>query len=302
MVASCSFSRCILSVLPLASSLLLLACVDSNARAESKGSAAPFEKTSGQTVPKGSGAEVDAGAETKPSRETAFRETQPSGAHAPLDGTPGPGDDENASESTAKPTNERDDHESPSFQGKAQPLSDDVREEMKGRSWTKACPVQLDELSLLTVSHWDMEGNVVLGELVVASDVADDLLLVFEKLFELEFPIERMRRISHYDGDDDRSMADNNTSAFNCRRVAGTNRWSEHSFGTAVDINPVMNPYVRGEHVAPPAGRQYLDRSDARPGMLVPGAAVRAFKDIGWGWGGDWRSLKDYQHFSRSGR
>ncbi len=189
-----------------------------------------------------------------------------------------------------------------SFEGRAQPLTDDVREHMMGTSWHEGCPVDLDDLVLLTVAHWTMDGRRKVGEMVVAERVAEDVLEVFEELYEQRFPIERMRRIAHYDGDDAASMSDNNSSAFNCRQVAGTKRWSEHSFGTAIDINPVQNPYVRGDRVEPEAGADYLDRSDVRPGMLVPGPAVDAFKGMGWGWGGDWSSLKDYQHFSESGR
>jgi hypothetical protein len=190
----------------------------------------------------------------------------------------------------------------PAFEGRAGPLPAAVRQEMTGVSWREGCPVHLDDLALLEIAHWDMAGGRARGELVVAARVADDVLGAFGRLYDLRFPIERMRRVDHYDADDDRSMADNNTSAFNCRPVAGTSRFSQHSYGTAIDINPVQNPYVRGERVAPPAGRDYLDRSEVRPGMLVPGPAVRAFKDLGWGWGGDWRSAKDYQHVSETGR
>lgn len=191
---------------------------------------------------------------------------------------------------------------SPTFQGEAEPLPKEVRSHMTGRSWREGCPVDLDDLALLTMSHWDMDGEVVAGEMVVSEEVADHVLKAFESLFDQGFPIAEMRRIDHWDGDDDRSMEANNSSAFNCRYVAGTKRWSEHSFGTAIDINPKQNPYVRGDLVAPPQGRAFLDRDDVRPGMLVPGPAVDAFKSIGWGWGGDWRSAKDYQHFSKSGR
>ena len=98
-------------------------------------------------------------------------------------------------------------------------------------------------------------------------------------------------------------MAANNTSAFNCRPVAGTSRWSEHAYGRAIDVNPVQNPYVAGRHVSPPAGRRYADRAGRAPGMIRAGdAVVRAFAAAGWGWGGAWRTARDYQHFSASGR
>ena len=98
-------------------------------------------------------------------------------------------------------------------------------------------------------------------------------------------------------------MAANNTSAFNCRKKTGGKSWSEHSYGAAIDVNTIQNPYVRGARVLPPAGRPYVDRDPTVPGLIVAeGAVVKAFRDIGWKWGGHWRSLKDYQHFSASGK
>ncbi|MDP8970451.1 MAG: M15 family metallopeptidase, partial [Actinomycetota bacterium] len=141
------------------------------------------------------------------------------------------------------------------------------------------------------------------GQLVVARAIADEVLSVFARLFDAGFPLERVALVDDYGADDDASMAANNTSGFNCRTVAGTARWSEHAYGTAIDVNPVQNPYVRGDEVAPPAGAAYLDRSDVRPGMAVrPGPLVDAFAEIGWSWGGDWQASRDYQHFSASGR
>jgi hypothetical protein len=103
--------------------------------------------------------------------------------------------------------------------------------------------------------------------------------------------------IDAYGGDDDASMADDNTSAFNCREVTGGAGWSQHAYGLAIDINPLENPYVRGDEVLPPAGQEYLDRDDVRPGMIIEGDdVVRAFTFRGFEWGGNFRTLKDYQH------
>jgi hypothetical protein len=111
-----------------------------------------------------------------------------------------------------------------------------------------------------------------------------------------------MRSVDAYRANDDRSMAADNTSAFNCRFVSGTSRWSMHAYGEAIDVNPVENPYVNGSRVQPPAGQAYLDRSNFRPGMAVPGRSlVRAFAAVGWKWGGRWRGTPDYQHFSTTG-
>jgi hypothetical protein len=129
------------------------------------------------------------------------------------------------------------------------------------------------------------------------------MVRVFRALYEARFPVQRLRTVEQYGSDDDASMAANNTSAFNCRPVAGGTGWSEHAYGAALDVNPVQNPYVRGSTVEPEAGRAYLDRSHVRPGMVVAGdLVVRAFAAVGWEWGGDFRTLKDYQHFSASGR
>lgn len=126
---------------------------------------------------------------------------------------------------------------------------------------------------------------------------------VFRRLFEVRFPIRRMKLVDAYGGSDRRSMAANNTSAFNCRRVAGSSSWSEHAYGRAIDIDPVQNPWVANGVASPPAGARYVDRSQRRRGMIHAGdAVVRAFAAAGWKWGGYWTSPKDYQHFSATGR
>ena len=133
-------------------------------------------------------------------------------------------------------------------------------------------------------------------------DAARPVLGVFRKLYTARFPIRRMVPVDAYGGSDFRSIEADNTSAFNCRFVDGTHRWSEHAYGRAIDVNPIENPYVSGGRTSHRASVQYLDRSRRRPGMAHEGGAlVRAFAAIGWGWGGRWTSVKDYQHFSASG-
>jgi poly-gamma-glutamate synthesis protein (capsule biosynthesis protein) len=125
---------------------------------------------------------------------------------------------------------------------------------------------------------------------------------VFGRLYARRFPIRRIRLVDRYGADDRESMRHDNTSAFNCRYVAGTTTWSQHAYGRAIDVNPVENPYVSGSHVSPRRGRRYLDRTDVRPGMIVEGDLVwRAFHRIAWEWGGAWATAKDYQHFSANG-
>jgi hypothetical protein len=124
------------------------------------------------------------------------------------------------------------------------------------------------------------------------------------RLYHLHYPIRRMRLVDAYGADDHRSMAADNTTAFNCRFVAGRpGVWSEHAYGRAIDVNPVENPYVAGAHVSPPAGEPFARRSRHRQGMIHRGGpVVRAFASVGWEWAGNWPRVKDYQHFSSTGK
>lgn len=186
------------------------------------------------------------------------------------------------------------------FRAEVHAISPEVQAEMTGASWhaDERCP-GWHQLAAIRMNHWDFTGVVRDGELVVAAAVADDVVTAFERLFAARFPIHRMVRIDAYGGDDNRSMDANNTSGFNFRTVAGLDVLSMHSFGTAIDINPVQNPYIAGERVLPPAATAYLDRERLRPGMITrPGPVTDAFDAIGWEWGGDWSPRKDYHHFA----
>ncbi|HET7856323.1 MAG TPA: M15 family metallopeptidase [Gaiellaceae bacterium] len=172
-------------------------------------------------------------------------------------------------------------------------------------SWRPGCPVDYKELRRVRLSHWGFDGKVHTGTLVVNALAVGDLRRVFARLYKAHFPVRRMRSIDVYRASDTRSMAADNTSAFNCRFAVapGPRRWSAHAYGQAIDVNPVENPYVRGSRVSPPAGRAYLDRARVRPGMAVRGGVlVRAFAAVGWSWGGRWSGTPDYQHFSATGR
>jgi hypothetical protein len=182
-------------------------------------------------------------------------------------------------------------------------LPTSLERQMAGSSWRSGCPVGLSSLRLLEIVHRGFDGRDRVGLLVLHRDAVNDVRIALTRSYEAGFRIERMRLIDRYGADDGRSMRANNSSAFNCRRIAGSSRWSEHAYGRAIDLNPVQNPYVSGSTVSPPAGRDYLDRSNVRRGMLVRGdAIVTAFAERGWGWGGDWSSAKDYQHLSSTGR
>jgi hypothetical protein len=191
---------------------------------------------------------------------------------------------------------------SPSFTA-ARLSSTDVRR-MVGTSWHRGCPVALADLRLVTATYWGFDKRAHTGRIVVHRDVATEVVAVLRRLYAARFPIRRMVPVDAYGGSDYRSIEADNTSAFNCRYVDGTTRWSEHAYGRAIDLNPIENPYVTSSGTTShPASKRYLRRAPYRPGMAVEGGAVvRAFDAVGWGWGGRWSGARDYQHFSASGR
>lgn len=192
----------------------------------------------------------------------------------------------------------------PAFTGSASEIGPDLAERMTGVSWHEGCPVPLSDLRLLQVDHVGFDGHRHRGQLVVHADAAGVVTEAFRHMYDARFPIERVTLVDDAGGSDDAAMAANLTTAFNCRAVTGGSGWSEHSYGRAIDINPLQNPYVtpRGT-VLPSGGRAYLDRNSGAIGLIVEGGpAVAAFDAVGWRWGGRWQSIKDYQHFSSSGR
>jgi hypothetical protein len=173
-----------------------------------------------------------------------------------------------------------------------------------GASWRAGCPVGPAQLRRLTVSYVGFDGRAHTGELIVNRAVTGDARAILRRLYRSRFPIRRMQPVSAYGGSDDRSMAADNTSGFNCRAAVapGPKRWSVHAYGEAIDVNPAENPYLEGGRVLPPAGSAFRDRSHYRPGMAVAGGVlVRAFAASGWLWGGRWTSSPDWQHFSKTG-
>jgi D-alanyl-D-alanine carboxypeptidase len=188
------------------------------------------------------------------------------------------------------------------FFAKSSRISPALKARMKGKSWHKGCPVPIKRLRLLRLSYHGFDGERHVGRLVLNKDAVDAVTSALETAYEAGFKIHRMYLVDRYDAKDRRSMRADNTSAFNCRYVAGTTSWSQHAYGRAIDINPVENPYVSGDHVSPRKGRPYADRSRHHKGMIHRrGATAKAFKGAGWGWGGNWSSAKDYQHFSSTG-
>ena len=167
-----------------------------------------------------------------------------------------------------------------------------------GETWRPGCPVGPEGLRRVDLDYLAPDGATRRGSLVVNKDYVEDVIAVFADLQRLGYPIAKMQTVDHYRGaEDELSMRDNNTSAFNCRPLG--DGWSLHAYGRAVDVNPLVNPYIdNAGDLQPKTAGRYLDRTLADPQMLKAGdPAVRAFTDRGWRWGGAWRNPVDYQHF-----
>ncbi|MFD3580166.1 M15 family metallopeptidase [Streptomyces sp. NPDC058644] len=173
-----------------------------------------------------------------------------------------------------------------------------------GSTYRPGCPVPPRRLRLIRMNHWGFDGRIHAGELIVHERSVKPLLYVFRKAFAAKFPIRRMRVVAEFGGSDTAAMAADNTSAFNCRRVTGNpGRMSQHSYGNAIDINTVENPYVDvNGRVHPASAAKYLRRDRLVKGMIRPGDVVwTAMRRVGWQWGGRWAN-PDYQHFSANGK
>jgi hypothetical protein len=199
------------------------------------------------------------------------------------------------------------------FKGKIDALPAGLAAQMRGTTWKSGCPVPLDDLRILHFNYWGFDHTLRRGPMVVNASVAEDVLWVFKRLYEAEFPIKKValatefkperfaqhRRITSH-----RSV----TASFNCRPVVTAlgpgSDFSQHAYGLAIDLNPVQNPYVTaGGFVRNRAAEPYLDRARHLEGMIHEGDVVfRSFAAIGWEWGGNWSGDKDYMHFSLLGR
>ena len=197
----------------------------------------------------------------------------------------------------------------PVFRGWVSRIGPELRERLIGRNGKPGCPVPIEDLRLVEVSFWNFDGEVKTGPLVLHERVASEVLWVFRRLFRAHFPVEEIKlaakdrpiRPEDYWDKSRRSV----TASFNCRFATGsTTTLSQHSYGLAIDINPLQNPYVRGDGTVLRAiALPYRNRSLHRKGMIHEGdVVVRSFARIGWEWGGRWNTLKDYMHFSLTGR
>ena len=175
------------------------------------------------------------------------------------------------------------------------------------RAKKEDCIVPREDLRYLLVLHKDKDGNTHQGEMVVHKLIAEDVLEIFEKLYDAEYPIERMVLPDNYMADDETMMRDNNSSCFNFRFISHTNKISKHGLGMAIDINTLYNPYHKTvnnddgttvEVIEPATGETYLDRTQGFDYKIEKGdLCYNLFIEKGFEWGGDWDDRKDFQHF-----
>lgn len=185
-----------------------------------------------------------------------------------------------------------------------QSITDDIKERINGLSYKEDCTVPYEDLRYVSVLYVDFNGETKQGEIICNKAIAQDLVEIFYELYCNAYQIDKIRLIDEYDADDDLSCADNNTSCFNFRMVYGSNNLSKHALGLAIDINPFQNPYVTYpngvERISPPGSEPYADRNAGLPHMITENdLCYRLFRQHGFTWGGNWNSLKDYQHFQK---
>lgn len=186
-------------------------------------------------------------------------------------------------------------------------ISDELKERMNGKSYADNIDESIINYSMLrhiVIKYYDFNDDVQLGEIICNEKIAQDLVEIFEELYNSGYQLERVHLIDEYDADDDASMDDNNTSCFNYRVVDNTTKLSYHAYGLAIDVNPFYNPYVQmrngEEYVCPTGSVPYANRDDNFPYKIDENdLAYKLFKQHGFIWGGDWNSLKDYQHFEK---
>ncbi len=180
-------------------------------------------------------------------------------------------------------------------------LITDIKEK---KIWTDACPVPLQNMVVVKVRYLGFDGIENEGEIMVFDALEDSVKKIFSDLLKMKFPIEQIKLINEFNGDDNLSMEVNNSSGFNCRYIEGTKKYSLHSYGMAIDINPVQNPFILYKNgkkvILPESGKSYLDRSKLTKGMITP-EVVSIFKKNNFEiWGGEWKDIKDWHHFQVS--
>ena len=181
-------------------------------------------------------------------------------------------------------------------------IPDMIFNKISGVSFTDDCPVAREDLRYMKVLYWGIDGKPHTGELIVNKLIAADVQELFYRLYSRAYSIERVELVDNYGGNDEVSMAKNNTSCFNARKVKGTDEWSMHAYGLAIDINPLYNPYIAADGtVLPISGEKYTDRTqDFHMKIDESDSAYKIFTELGFEWGGSWTTVKDYQHFEKN--
>ncbi len=188
-----------------------------------------------------------------------------------------------------------------------EPIPEDVFARIDGVSFKENDNISLDELSYCVLLYNDFNGETRNGEMICNTAIADDVMEIFHELYVSGYQIESIRLVDEFGGDDTASMLANNTSCFNYRVVDNTSRLSNHAYGLAIDINPFYNPYITyGKdgtvRISPEGSEAYADRTSSFPYKIDENdLAYKLFKAHGFKWGGDWNSVKDYQHFEKKG-
>lgn len=189
----------------------------------------------------------------------------------------------------------------PKFESSITSIPLSTQKIMEKYTWRPGCPVPLNDLAEIKLSYWGFDKKAHQGILIVNKMLAAEVVSIFKAAYYHKFPIERMEPMDKFNGNDDATMEVNNTSAFNCRAVTGKpGVFSQHSYGGAIDINTLINPYVKGEKILPPSGKKYADRTKSYPGKITKDSFIyNEFTKHGWDWGGNWNDLQDYQHFEK---
>jgi hypothetical protein len=189
----------------------------------------------------------------------------------------------------------------PVFKSTIHSIPKNIAASMRQYTWHPGCPVPIEQLAYIKLNYWGFDQQSHTGSLIVNKVLAKEVVAIFKSLYEHHFPIQRMELMDTFKGDDNASMAANNTSAFNCREVTQRpGEYSQHSYGRAIDINPLLNPYVKSNEILPASAAIYATRDKPLPGKIIKGDHVyQEFKKYGWDWAGDWLDVQDYQHFEK---
>jgi hypothetical protein len=187
------------------------------------------------------------------------------------------------------------------FKSSIRSIPKKIQLQMQNSPWHHRCPINLDELAYIKMTYWGYDNKTHVGVLITNNALAEEVVDIFKVLYNHRFPIQQMAPMDFFNNDDHASMEANNTSSFNCRSVSGyPGLFSQHSYGRAIDINPLINPYIKKNSILPINAGQFVDRKKPYPGKITkPSVIYNEFIKYGWDWGGNWYDVQDYQHFEK---